>query len=74
MKKTTNKTTGLLRSNARVTFLFFFKNTVLKKVFILCLLLFSYFAKAQVAEQDSLALVSLYTATNGPNWTFNNFW
>ena len=74
MKKTTNKTTGLLRSNARVTFLFFFKNTVLKKIIILCLLLFSYLAKAQVAEQDSLALVSLYTATNGPNWTFNNFW
>ena len=30
--------------------------------------------RAQVSEQDSLALVALYNATNGPNWTNNTNW
>ena len=30
--------------------------------------------QAQVAEQDSLALVALYNATDGPNWTVNTNW
>ncbi len=30
--------------------------------------------RAQVTEQDSLALVALYNATNGPNWTDNTNW
>ncbi len=30
--------------------------------------------QAQVAEQDSLALVALYNATDGPNWTDNTNW
>jgi len=29
---------------------------------------------AQVAEQDSLALVALYNSTDGPNWTHNDNW
>lgn len=29
---------------------------------------------AQVAEQDSLALVDLYNSTGGPNWTHNDNW
>jgi len=29
---------------------------------------------AQVAEQDSLALVALYNSTDGPNWTNNTNW
>ena len=29
---------------------------------------------AQVAEQDSLALVTLYTATDGPRWTRSDNW
>ena len=31
-------------------------------------------AYAQVAEQDSLALVALYTSTDGINWTDNTNW
>ena len=31
-------------------------------------------AKAQVNEQDSLALVALYNATDGANWTDNTNW
>ncbi len=31
-------------------------------------------ARAQVAEDDSLALVALYNATDGPNWTNNSNW
>ncbi len=31
-------------------------------------------ARAQVAQEDSLALVALYTATDGPNWTDNTNW
>ena len=31
-------------------------------------------ARAQVTEQDSLALVALYTATDGPSWTDNTNW
>lgn len=30
--------------------------------------------KAQVAEEDSLALVALYNATNGPNWVDTTNW
>ena len=30
--------------------------------------------QAQVAEDDSLALVALYNATAGPNWTDNTNW
>ena len=30
--------------------------------------------QAQVNEQDSLALVALYNATDGPNWTNNSNW
>ncbi len=30
--------------------------------------------QAQVSEQDSLALVALYNATDGPNWTNNSNW
>lgn len=30
--------------------------------------------QAQVSEQDSLALVALYNATDGPNWTNNTNW
>jgi len=44
MKKTTNKTTGLLRSNARVTFPFILKDFILKMVSSRLLLLFLYFA------------------------------
>ena len=31
-------------------------------------------ARAQVTEQDSLALVALYNSTNGPGWTDNSSW
>ena len=31
-------------------------------------------AQAQVTEQDSLALVALYDATDGPNWNTNTNW
>ena len=31
-------------------------------------------AQAQVAEDDSLALVALYNATDGPNWARNDNW
>jgi hypothetical protein len=31
-------------------------------------------ARAQVASADSLALVALYNATNGPNWSNNTNW
>ena len=30
--------------------------------------------QAQVAQQDSLALVALYNATDGPNWSDNTNW
>ena len=30
--------------------------------------------RAQVSEQDSLALVALYNATDGPNWSDNTNW
>ena len=30
--------------------------------------------QAQVAEQDSLALVALYNATDGPNWSRVTNW
>ena len=30
--------------------------------------------QAQVAEDDSLALVALYNATDGPNWSDNTNW
>ena len=30
--------------------------------------------QAQVTEQDSLALVALYNATDGPNWVNNTNW
>src|ERR1035437_724489 len=32
------------------------------------------FIKAQVAVQDSLALVDLYNSTNGPGWTSKANW
>lgn len=31
-------------------------------------------ATAQVTQSDSLALVAIYNATDGPNWTENNNW
>ncbi len=47
------------------------------KKYLLILVLVSLFAKpvfAQVNSQDSLALVALYNATDGDNWTNNNGW
>ncbi len=46
---------------------------------IIPLLIFSFVmscipAKSQVLESDSLALVALYNATNGPDWTNNTNW
>ena len=47
----------------------------MKKFLIISLLMISsIYAKPQVIEQDSLALVALYNATNGVNWVFNNHW
>jgi Leucine-rich repeat (LRR) protein len=47
----------------------------MKRLLIISLVIFSsIYAKPQVIEQDSLALVSLYNATNGVNWYFNNHW
>ena len=31
-------------------------------------------ARAQILEQDSLALVALYNSTDGANWTDNSGW
>ncbi len=41
---------------------------------VLLVLLLVPTARAQVAEQDSLALVALYNATDGPNWVLNENW
>jgi len=47
----------------------------MRRLLIISLALFSsIYAKPQVAQQDSLALVSLYNATNGVNWMFNLHW
>lgn len=40
----------------------------------ICLLCWLYPANAQVIEQDSLALVALYEATGGDNWTEKENW
>ena len=40
----------------------------------LVICVFSGDAYAQVAEQDSLALVALYNSTDGPNWSNNTNW
>jgi hypothetical protein len=51
------------------------KNYDMKSLLIIILaVLPSIYAKPQVAQQDSLALVSLYNATNGENWMFNVHW
>jgi Leucine-rich repeat (LRR) protein len=51
------------------------KKPDMKRLSIISLAIFSaIYAKPQVTEQDSLALVSLYNATNGVNWFFNNHW
>ncbi|MCB0747120.1 MAG: hypothetical protein KDC90_06595, partial [Ignavibacteriae bacterium] len=50
----------------------------LQKVYIVLILLLVILSSkhtfAQVAAQDSLALVALYNSTGGPNWTNNTNW
>ncbi len=47
----------------------------MKKIYLLTLCsVFFLSLKAQVIIQDSLALVALYNATDGPNWTNNTNW
>lgn len=41
---------------------------------ICCICLFITLVNAQVSQQDSLALVALYNATDGDNWTDNTNW
>ena len=47
----------------------------MKKPFLLlCLFALLFSGKAQVLEQDSLALVALYNSTNGPGWLSHTNW
>ncbi len=41
---------------------------------LITLLVNPFKTEAQVNEQDSLALVDLYSNTNGPGWTYNTNW
>ena len=45
-----------------------------KYFFCLTAFFFCTLIKAQVNQQDSLALVDLYNSTSGPNWTNNTNW
>ncbi len=46
----------------------------MKKLILICALLFAGSSFAQVLEQDSLALVAFYNSTGGPNWNNNANW
>ncbi len=46
----------------------------MKKLILICALLFAGSSFAQVLEQDSLALVAFYNSTGGPNWNNNTNW
>ena len=51
------------------------KLIIMKKILLIFLLLLAiYQGKAQVLEQDSLALVAFYNSTNGDNWYLNTHW
>jgi hypothetical protein len=59
---------------------FTLKNQIMKKHYTSLLLIIAILlskttiTKAQVNFQDSLALVDLYNATNGPDWNYSNNW
>ncbi len=46
----------------------------MKKLILICALLFAGSSFAQVLEQDSLALVAFYNSTGGSNWNNNTNW
>ena len=50
------------------------ENLIRKTIGFVLMLVLTYGLCAQVAEQDSLALVALYDSTNGENWTVSENW